>query len=514
MRASITHGGNLITIDFDDENEQNQLFHSYKKKVRNIYAAKEKRWDGVVNLVINGRHLPVGLWKTLVDFCKRFGYPLYFDYKEIFNNDVTKEEVTVFCLELFSDHPEITPDKEQIDAVYKIIKFRYTLSDSSVRFGKTLVIYCVIKFLLAKNLSKKILIMSVNPSLIMQNYGDFLDYSCGKDSDIAMIHPGSKPYDYEKPVLISNFQYLANKPPEWFFQFDAFILDEAHRASAPTIKTIINNCKNVKLRAGVSGSIDEDNSADFYQLLAYFGPIVKEVTKRELISQNRATDGKIFIYKLDYLSLEERKVLYSYKELMDGEKVLREEELMYRKSEQRLRGICKLINEFQSNTLVYFKDVQGQYGLKIVNRLKEISENKIIMYIDESISQTKREEFKKIMEENNNCILVASYDCFSTGETVKNLHNIVCAEPTKDRKRLSQALGRPMSLHEEKLMFYWFDIVDDFSVMIDTPEGMKKHQNYGLKWMKERIKLYNEDSFPYEIKTVKFGERISNKSII
>ena len=99
-----------------------------------------------------------------------------------------------------------------------------------------------------------------------------------------------------------------------------------------------------------------------------------------------------------------------------------------------------------------------------------------------------REQVRQITEEENNAIIVASYGTFSTGINIKRLHNIVFASPSKSRIRNLQSIGRVLRRGEGKDIATLYDIADDIG-----------GQNYTLKHLDQRVTIYNEEQFKYEV---------------
>jgi superfamily II DNA or RNA helicase len=187
---------------------------------------------------------------------------------------------------------------------------------------------------------------------------------------------------------------------------------------------------------------------------------------------------------------------------MEGDKLLNLEKQIVRASKKRFDWIIKLIKNFSDkNILVYFEDVKGGYGKRLYERIKEESENIGVYYIDESVPASAREYFKKKLEETSGNVLFATWQTWSTGESVKNLHVVICVEPVKDEVILSQGMGRPMRLHSSKDKFLWIDIVDDLSVQVlkKDESGFETFQNYFNKWLSFRLKYYEKEFFQVKI---------------
>ena len=86
---------------------------------------------------------------------------------------------------------------------------------------------------------------------------------------------------------------------------------------------------------------------------------------------------------------------------------------------------------------------------------------------------------------------MASYGTFSTGINIRNLHNIIFASPSKSRIRNLQSIGRVLRKGANKVKAILYDIADDCT--------HNSRRNYTLNHFIERIKIYNEENFNYEI---------------
>ena len=121
---------------------------------------------------------------------------------------------------------------------------------------------------------------------------------------------------------------------------------------------------------------------------------------------------------------------------------------------------------------------------------------KRIFFIYGGTDAERREQFRGITEKSKNAIIIASYGVYSTGVNIRNLHNIIFASPSKSRIRNLQSIGRGLRKSETKEMATLYDISDDLS--------WKSKSNYTLNHFKIRIQMYNEESFPYKIRNLKF----------
>ena len=103
-----------------------------------------------------------------------------------------------------------------------------------------------------------------------------------------------------------------------------------------------------------------------------------------------------------------------------------------------------------------------------------------------------REKIRGLVEKHKNSTTIASYGTFSTGINIRNIHNIVLASPSKSKIRVLQSIGRGLRTSSTKDSVLIYDIADDLG-----------KDNYTLRHFTERLNIYNEEQFDYEINKVK-----------
>ena len=74
---------------------------------------------------------------------------------------------------------------------------------------------------------------------------------------------------------------------------------------------------------------------------------------------------------------------------------------------------------------------------------------------------------------------------------VKRIHNIVFASPYKSQIKVLQSIGRGLRTADDKEILKLFDIADNLVY--------NNRENYTLKHFRERINIYNEQGFEYQI---------------
>ena len=178
----------------------------------------------------------------------------------------------------------------------------------------------------------------------------------------------------------------------------------------------------------------------------------------------------------------------------DPVKVYNMEKSIVVHSHKRLAFVCDMIAKSTKNSLVLYQSVEDGYGKKIYERLREITSDKEVFYVDGKTSPELREEYKQRMKTGTNRILVASFNTFSTGISIDNLHNIFLVESYKSERIVKQSIGRMMRKHDDKDVAIVVDFVDDFSY--------KGKLNHLMKHSVERISIYEKERFPYNVYTV------------
>jgi hypothetical protein len=95
-------------------------------------------------------------------------------------------------------------------------------------------------------------------------------------------------------------------------------------------------------------------------------------------------------------------------------------------------------------------------------------------------------------------VLVATYQTYSTGKSIKNLHNIVYAEDRLDEKIISQSMGRGMRLHHSKDKFKLVDLIDNF----DIDNELYSNKCIMMKHGSERKRQYIKDGLSVKSRKV------------
>ena len=146
-----------------------------------------------------------------------------------------------------------------------------------------------------------------------------------------------------------------------------------------------------------------------------------------------------------------------------------------------------------SHFLILFQLVE-KHGKDLYELIRNKAGDREVFFVYGGVDTEQREQVRAITEKSDNAIIVASYGTFSTGINIRNLHNIIFASPSKSRIRNLQSIGRGLRIGDSKDTATLYDISDDLTY--------KEKKNFTLTHFQERINIYNEEGFTYEIHSV------------
>jgi superfamily II DNA or RNA helicase len=265
-------------------------------------------------------------------------------------------------------------------------------------------------------------------------------------------------------------------PKKYFEKFNCVIVDECHTAKAKSIVSIMTKLCDAKYRFGFTGTLD-GIEVNKWVLEGLFGPSYKIVKTDELMEKGHLAKLDIKVLLLKHLP--QRFEVY-------------EDEIQYLINHQKRNNFIKnLALDLKGNTLILFSRVEthGQPLYELINNNK--IDDRQVFFVHGGVSTQDREQVREITEKENNAIIVASYGTFSTGINIKNLHNVIFSSPSKSRIRNLQSIGRVLRKSNNKTKATLYDIADDISY--------KSRKNYTLNHLIERIKIYSEENFTYDI---------------
>lgn len=437
---------------------------------------KARIWDGRIRLLNSLTGLVyAGLAQRIKKFCDARGYSFGFDDELCYEN-ISEHELREFIASLnIPDKFEIRD--YQFDSILKCIRSNRRTLVSPTSSGKSLMIYILMRWY-----GRKGLVIVPTIGLVGQMEGDFREY--GFTGTIHTSVGGlSKSDDIDADMVVTTWQSLNNgktkMPKSWYQQFTSVFGDEAHGAKALCLVQILSCMDICKYRFGTTGTLDGValNEATIEGL---FGPKYQATTTKELIDAGYASKLKIKCIVLKYPDEVKKGFV----------KTKYPDEINYIVNYgPRNQFIKNLVLSLKGNKLVFFKKLD--HGKILYDILKPEVEH--LFYIDGSVSGDIRNDFRGIIEEKDEAVLLASLGTTSTGVSIRKLHHMIGTAPFKSKTKVPQSIGRMLRLHDSKdeKGAILYDIVDDIS--------WKGHKNFALKHFEERVKMYEADRFYYEI---------------
>jgi superfamily II DNA or RNA helicase len=438
---------------------------------------RNRVWDGKIRLFSSDTgEIYVGLLPYVKKFCHS-NKILYIIEKGVEDDrNVVRKDVGAYIESLKpKSHLKFLKIRDyQVDAVHHALARNRALLVSPTASGKSLIIYSLVRYYQMKGL--KTLILVPTTSLVEQMYTDFQDYGWSSDKHCQKIYQGYTT-KIEKDVVISTWQSIYKMPRKYFDQFGCVIGDEAHMFKAKSLTGIMTKMHHCKYRFGLTGTLDGTQTHQLV-LEGLFGAVEKVVTTKQLIDKNTLAKLKIKCVILKHQEIRE-KMTYA-------------EELEYLvTNEKRTDFVVNLLRHLNGNTLCLFQLVE-KHG-KILNDKMKGSENVYFVYGGTDTSE--REKIRGLVEKHTKSTTIASYGTFSTGINIRNIHNIVLASPSKSKIRVLQSIGRGLRTSSDKDSVLVYDIADDISY--------NERRNFTLNHFTERLNIYNEEQFDYDISKVK-----------
>ena len=434
---------------------------------------RNRVWDGKIRLFSPASgEIYVGLLDYVKSYCDKNNI----SYIEEENVDDTRDVMGtvvrgfVKSLKAKSKGKTLKVRDYQLEAVGHALSRNRALILSPTASGKSLIIYSLVRYY--QMAGERTLILVPTTSLVEQMYSDFEDYGWSSGTYCQKVYQGYTT-KIEKDVVISTWQSIYKMPKKYFEQFGCVIGDEAHMFKAKSLTGIMTKLHRCKYRFGFTGTLDGTQTHRLV-LEGLFGPVVKVTSTKELMDKKSLAKLNIKCIILKHKNIREK---LSYAEELD----------YIVTNEKRIDFVVNLLQHLRGNTLCLFQLVE-KHGKILYDRIGE--DNAFFVYGATSAEQ--REEIRAIVDKSDNSTTIASYGTFSTGINIRNIHNIVLASPSKSKIRVLQSIGRGLRTSSSKDSVLIFDIADDLG-----------RDNYTLRHFTERLNIYNEEQFDYEISKVK-----------
>ena len=466
-----------ITIHSPEEHVHRELSDYFTFEVPEAKFLKKnpryKYWDGTIRLYSPATgELYHGLMTHVQEWADEKQYTVEYE-KNDWYGDVEDDNkfVSPAGVKHFMDKVcNIKPRPYQYKAVYEALKYNRKLLLSPTGSGKSLMIYSIVRYYAAT--AKKILIVVPTTSLVEQMVNDFISYGWNANDFVHKIYSG-KDKNTDKPIIISTWQSIYKFPKRYFDDIDCVIGDEAHLFKSKSLTGIMTKLHNAKYRFGFTGTLDGSKTHKWV-LEGLFGDCERVTKTDDLIKSGYLSNFRIKILLCKHAPQH----FETYHDEM--------EYLVEHKGRNNL--IKNLVKDIKGNTLVLFNYIEkhGEPLYELINNT--IDPERRLFFVHGGTDVEDREAVRQITETENNAVIIASYGTFSTGINIKRLHNIIFASPSKSRIRNLQSIGRVLRKGEGKDIATLYDIADDIG-----------GQNYTLRHLNERVNIYNDENFKYEV---------------
>ena len=444
---------------------------------------RKRHWNGEIHLFdMRNKRIYVGLLDKIVAFCEQLGYTYEFIDNKFYglpfevNEMISMEGVKDYMASITAFRPR----DYQVEAVHDALRYNRKLLISPTASGKSFMIYSVVRFHVG--MKRKVLLVVPTTSLVEQMFKDFQDYGWDAENHCHRIYAGRERVNTNE-VTITTWQSVYQLDRTFFEEYDVVIGDEAHLFKSKSLIGIMDKLHHAKYRYGFTGTLDGTQTHKWV-LEGLFGPSYK-------VTQTKKLQDEGHLAKLDIQCI----VLKHQPQKFD---VFEDEIQFLIGHPTRNKFITNLALDLKGNTLILYARVEAHGAVLFDDLNKRAEEDRKVFFIHGGVDAEDREQVREITEEQNNAIIVASYGTFSTGINIKNLHNVIFASPSKSRIRNLQSIGRVLRKGKNKVKAKLFDIADDTTC--------NSRKNYTLNHFIERVKIYNQEQFNYDISTINIKE--------
>lgn len=358
----------------------------------------------------------------------------------------------------------------QVDAINSFLQSPQALQQIATGAGKTITTATLSH--ITERYGRSLVIVP-NKSLVEQTAEDYRN--CGLD---VGVYFGDKK-ELNKTHTICTWQSLnildkkfkdgaaVLSLAEFLEGVSTVIVDEVHQAKAEVLKNLLTrNLRNAPIRWGLTGTIPKERF-EFEALHASIGPVIGQITAKELQDKGVLADCHVNIVQLIDLP-EFRDYQSELKYLVTDEK--------------RLDYLGKLLNTVKQsgNTLILVDRISA--GEKLQSLIPDS------VFINGSVKiKDRKESYDEIQDATNN-VIIATYGVAAVGINIPRIFNLVLIEPGKSFVRVIQSIGRGVRKAKDK----------DFVQIWDLTSTCK----YAKRHLTQRKKFYKEAQYPFTLEKV------------
>lgn len=309
MKVKLTDDNKFLIVKEATKLELDQLKLSFTKEPAESWIIKKK--NPFINLkrsfINDFNMIPIGLWYELILVCQKFNFQIEFEDDFTCRTQdcaLTFNSFKEYIDELFKDCTndkgvKMTPMHYQLEGVFKLLKFKKASIEVTTSGGKTLMAYCLFKFLKEVADIEKILYIVPNSQLATQSLEKFYLYDnwCGQEGSFKgkELHSGisakEKKTILDTNILFGTFQSLCKKDAEFFKDFGTVIIDEClHPDSLISMEDgSLKPIKEIKEGEKVFTFNEETKEKEIHEVEYVY----KNLSKNENMYELELEDGKI-----------------------------------------------------------------------------------------------------------------------------------------------------------------------------------------------------------------------------
>ena len=382
------------------------------------------------------------------------------------------------------------PRKYQVESMQIALNKQNGIFILGTGAGKTFCMALLIHNLLKYNLAKKILVICPFPDLAEQTFTELtrIVHTGFSESPSTFTRwYGKNVLKNDSGIIIAGSDILRSQysqKKDILRTVDAIIVDEVHQLKASNkISDIISELP-AKFRYGFTGTLPE-NKLDEWAIKGKIGPVRYNLASAELRKEKYLTNVNVLglQVKLDNIPT------CTYDEEGNKQPFSYQDEVEWLSTNKQLNSfIASVTSKLPNNTLILTNRLS--HNDAIVELLSQELPDKKIFSITGEKDISERTEIRDAMEKEDNIIVVATASCFSTGISVKNIHNMIFpALIGKSNIRCIQSIGRILRLNANKTIARVIDIIPN--------------TKYCLRHWEARKMIYTSEKIPFTEKIVK-----------
>lgn len=360
--------------------------------------------------------------------------------------------------------------QDQVEVINRFLNNPQSLQEVSTGAGKTITTATLSK--LCEPYGRTVVIVP-NKDLVLQTEADYINCAL----DVGVYYGDRK--ELNRTHTICTWQSLnildkkfkdgeaALSLAEFLDGVQAVIVDEVHQAKADVLKNILTrNLNNCPIRWGLTGTIPKEDH-EFQSILASLGPVIGQVTAKELQDKGILSACHVNICQL-----------LDIKEFRDYQS-----ELKYLVTdEKRIDYIGKLLNKIKDsgNTLILVDRIEAG------EKLQKLIPNSV--FVNGSVKSKNRKQAYDEIQEANDMVIIATYGVAAVGINIPRIFNLVLIEPGKSFVRVIQSIGRGIRKAKDKDFVQIWDLTS-------TCKFAKRH-------LTQRKKYYAEAQYPFSLEKI------------